>query len=132
MDPAELRRVFQMFDKNGDGQITKKELSDSLKNLGIYIPDKDLIHMIEKIDVNGDGYVDIEEFRGVVSNDNGREGRGGGHERSIQRVRSKWRWFYHGGGVEVSFVVLGAKARKNFRGLQEHDKKGGCGWRWHG
>ncbi|KAF9688363.1 hypothetical protein SADUNF_Sadunf02G0189700 [Salix dunnii] len=62
MDPAELRRVFQMFDKNGDGQITKKELSDSLKNLGIYIPDKDLIHMIEKIDVNGDGYVDIEEF----------------------------------------------------------------------
>ncbi|KAJ6941401.1 hypothetical protein NC651_007245 [Populus alba x Populus x berolinensis] len=62
MDPAELRRVFQMFDKNGDGQITKKELSDSLKNLGIYIPDKDLIQMIEKIDVNGDGYVDIEEF----------------------------------------------------------------------
>ncbi|XP_011024736.1 PREDICTED: calmodulin-like protein 3 [Populus euphratica] len=62
MDPAELRRVFQMFDKNGDGQITKKELSDSLRNLGIYIPDKDLIQMIEKIDVNGDGYVDIEEF----------------------------------------------------------------------
>ncbi|KAL5990931.1 Calmodulin-like protein 3 [Asimina triloba] len=62
MDPAELRRVFQMFDRNGDGRITKRELSDSLENLGIYIPDKDLTAMIEKIDVNGDGCVDITEF----------------------------------------------------------------------
>lgn len=51
-----------MFDRNGDGKITKKELSDSLGNLGIYIPDNELIQMIEKIDVNGDGFVDIEEF----------------------------------------------------------------------
>ncbi|XP_040993862.1 calmodulin-like protein 3 [Juglans microcarpa x Juglans regia] len=62
MDPAELRRIFQMFDRNGDGRITRKELSDSLHNLGIFIPDKDMIQMIEKIDVNGDGYVDIDEF----------------------------------------------------------------------
>ncbi|CAK9140854.1 unnamed protein product [Ilex paraguariensis] len=62
MDQAELRRVFQMFDRNGDGKITRKELSDSLRNLGIYIPDKELIEMIDKIDVNRDGYVDIDEF----------------------------------------------------------------------
>ncbi|XP_057473283.1 calmodulin-like protein 3 [Actinidia eriantha] len=62
MDSGELRRVFQMFDRNGDGKITKKELSDSLENLGIFIPDKELVQMIEKIDVNGDGYVDIDEF----------------------------------------------------------------------
>ncbi|KAK3003301.1 hypothetical protein RJ639_018323 [Escallonia herrerae] len=62
MDPSELRRVFQMFDQNGDGKITRKELSDSLKNLGIYIPDKELMQAIESIDVNGDGYVDMEEF----------------------------------------------------------------------
>ncbi|XP_010547159.1 PREDICTED: calmodulin-like protein 3 [Tarenaya hassleriana] len=65
MDQAELRRIFQMFDRNGDGKITKKELSDSLKNLGIHIPDKDLEQMIEKIDLNGDGYVDIDEFGGL-------------------------------------------------------------------
>ncbi|XP_021906924.1 calmodulin-like protein 7 [Carica papaya] len=62
MDSAELKRVFQMFDKNGDGRITKKELNDSLENLGIFIPDKELAQMIEKIDVNGDGCVDIDEF----------------------------------------------------------------------
>jgi len=62
MDPNELKRVFQMFDRNGDGRITKKELTDSLENLGIFIPDKELSQMIEKIDVNGDGCVDLDEF----------------------------------------------------------------------
>ena len=58
----ELKRMFQLFDRNGDGRITKKELNDSLENLGIFIPDKELIQMIEKIDINGDGCVDIDEF----------------------------------------------------------------------
>ncbi|KAK4369244.1 hypothetical protein RND71_013036 [Anisodus tanguticus] len=62
MDLAELRRVFHMFDRNGDGKITRKELSDSLQNLGIYIPEMELVQMIEKIDINGDGFVDMEEF----------------------------------------------------------------------
>ncbi|XP_057956998.1 calmodulin-like protein 7 [Malania oleifera] len=62
MDPTELKRVFQMFDRNGDGRITKKELNDSLEKLGIFIPDKDLSQMIDKIDVNGDGCVDMDEF----------------------------------------------------------------------
>ncbi|ONK77266.1 uncharacterized protein A4U43_C02F4780 [Asparagus officinalis] len=62
MDPAELKRVFQMFDRNGDGRITKQELSSSLDNLGIYIPDEDLEAMVAKIDVNRDGCVDMEEF----------------------------------------------------------------------
>lgn len=62
MDPAEVKRIFHMFDKNGDGKITKKELSDSLENLGISISDPDMIQMIEKIDINGDGCVDIDEF----------------------------------------------------------------------
>ncbi|KAF7805350.1 calmodulin-like protein 3 [Senna tora] len=62
MDPTELKRVFQMFDRNGDGRITKEELSDSLENLGIFIPEDDLRQMIDKIDMNGDGCVDIGEF----------------------------------------------------------------------
>ncbi|CAN8237874.1 unnamed protein product [Cochlearia groenlandica] len=62
MDSTELKRMFQMFDKDGDGRITIKELNESLKNLGIIIPKNELTKMIEKIDVNGDGCVDIDEF----------------------------------------------------------------------
>lgn len=62
MDPAELRRVFGMFDRNGDGKISRKELSESLEKLGIHIPEKELSVMIEKIDANGDGCLDVDEF----------------------------------------------------------------------
>ncbi|KAK8556322.1 hypothetical protein V6N13_064361 [Hibiscus sabdariffa] len=62
MNGTELKKIFQMFDKNGDGAITKKELNDSLENMGIFIPDTDLTQMIERIDVNGDMCIDIDEF----------------------------------------------------------------------
>ncbi|KAK4260580.1 hypothetical protein QN277_003676 [Acacia crassicarpa] len=62
MDPVELKRVFQMFDHNGDDRIMLKELYDTLESLGIFIPYKDLSEMIDKIDVKGDGCVDMEEF----------------------------------------------------------------------
>ncbi|CAH9122390.1 unnamed protein product [Cuscuta epithymum] len=51
-----------MFDQNSDGRITKKELSDSLLKMGIFITNEELTQMVEKIDVNGDGCVDIDEF----------------------------------------------------------------------
>ncbi|XP_075523706.1 calmodulin-like protein 3 [Primulina tabacum] len=68
MEASELKRVFQMFDRNGDGRITKEELNESLENMGILIPDKELSLMIEKIDVNLDGCVDIDEFGNLYQN----------------------------------------------------------------
>ncbi|KAL3641668.1 Calmodulin-like protein 3 [Castilleja foliolosa] len=68
MDPTELKRVFEMFDRNGDGRITQQELNDSLENMGIFIPDKELAGMIDKIDINGDGCVDIGEFEALYRN----------------------------------------------------------------
>jgi calcium-binding protein CML len=61
-DESELWKVFQMFDKNGDGQITKKELGESLKNLGICMPNDELDATMDRIDANGDGCIDVEEF----------------------------------------------------------------------
>ncbi|CAI9782446.1 unnamed protein product [Fraxinus pennsylvanica] len=58
----ELKSVFATFDKNHDGFITKKELEETLKSIGISATEKDVVDIVEKIDSNGDGLVDFDEF----------------------------------------------------------------------
>lgn len=59
---AELKRVFATFDKNGDGFITKQELRESLKNIRIFSTEKEVEEMVVKVDANGDGLIDFDEF----------------------------------------------------------------------
>ncbi|KAI3759335.1 hypothetical protein L6452_07078 [Arctium lappa] len=63
---TELKSVFTTFDKNKNGFITKQELSDSLKNIGISTSEIDVLEMVQRIPFdggafgrisNGDGYV---------------------------------------------------------------------------
>ncbi|KAK3158402.1 hypothetical protein QOZ80_2AG0136720 [Eleusine coracana subsp. coracana] len=61
-DPAELRRVFELFDRDGDGRITRDELAESLERLGMVAPGDELAAIIARIDADGDGCVDIAEF----------------------------------------------------------------------
>ncbi|XP_075076234.1 calmodulin-like protein 3 [Nicotiana tabacum] len=58
----ELRSIFATFDKNNDGYITKQELKLSLKNIGIFMEDKDIVDMVDKVDSNKDGLIDLDEF----------------------------------------------------------------------
>ncbi|KAG9157395.1 hypothetical protein Leryth_027231 [Lithospermum erythrorhizon] len=75
-DMVELRRVFSMFDKNNDGFITKQELKESLKNIGMFVAQNDVEEMVAKVDANGDGLIDFDEFcelyGSVVKRDRGR------------------------------------------------------------
>ncbi|KAK4343307.1 hypothetical protein RND71_036401 [Anisodus tanguticus] len=57
-----LRSIFSTFDKNNDGYITKQELKLSLKNIGIVMEDIDIVDMVEKVDSNKDGLIDLDEF----------------------------------------------------------------------
>jgi calcium-binding protein CML len=81
-DSAELARVFEMFDKNGDGRITREELEESLGKLGMSVPGDELASMIARIDANGDGCVDVEEFgvlyRTIMAGDSSANGNGNG------------------------------------------------------
>lgn len=85
---GELKSVFATFDKNGDGFITKQELRDSLKNIGIFTTEKEVDEMVVKVDSNGDGLIDYEEFcllcnsssMGGGDQDMVEEGSGGGRE----------------------------------------------------
>ncbi|CAD6263227.1 unnamed protein product [Miscanthus lutarioriparius] len=81
-DSAELARVFELFDKNGDGRITREELEESLGKLGMSVPGDELASMIARIDANGDGCVDVEEFgvlyRTIMAGDSSANGNGNG------------------------------------------------------
>ncbi|XP_055822731.1 calmodulin-like protein 7 [Solanum dulcamara] len=59
---VELRGIFATFDKNNDGFITNQELKQSLKNIGIFMEDVDILEMVEKVDSNKDGLIDLDEF----------------------------------------------------------------------
>ncbi|XP_021899249.1 calmodulin-like protein 2 [Carica papaya] len=79
---GELKRVFGTFDKNGDGFITKQELRESMKSMRMSMTETEVEEMVSKLDSNGDGLIDFEEFCLVY--DDGSHGEmgeeGGGEE----------------------------------------------------
>ena len=74
----ELKRVFATFDKNGDGFITKQELKESMKNIGILLTTKDVEEMVERVDANSDGQIDPDEFCELYESMGGGGGGGDG------------------------------------------------------
>ncbi|KAG8696490.1 calmodulin-like 3, partial [Ceratobasidium sp. 423] len=57
--------AFQIFDKNGDGQITTTELASLLHALSI--PSHDVEAILDKADANEDGALDLGEFLLLMS-----------------------------------------------------------------
>ncbi|KAG0579001.1 hypothetical protein KC19_4G065200 [Ceratodon purpureus] len=64
----DLREDFKMFDLNGDGKISRKELGKVLWSLGERLSDADVDQMIRDADANGDGEIDFEEFINLNAN----------------------------------------------------------------
>jgi calmodulin len=59
---AEFREAFEIFDYDGDGCITIKELGIVMRSLGQNISETELIEMITELDENGDGVIEFKEF----------------------------------------------------------------------
>jgi len=57
-----LKEAFALFDKDGDGSITSKELGEVMKNLGQTPTEDDLKDLVNEVDGDGDGTIDFEEF----------------------------------------------------------------------
>ncbi|XP_012869719.1 PREDICTED: calcium-binding protein 7 [Dipodomys ordii] len=59
---AEIREAFKVFDRDGNGFISKQELGTAMRSLG-YMPNEvELEVIIQRLDMDGDGQVDFEEF----------------------------------------------------------------------
>ena len=59
---AEFKEAFSLFDKDGDGTITTKELGVVMRSLGQSPTEAELQDMITEVDTNKDGTIDFKEF----------------------------------------------------------------------
>ncbi|KAF9357727.1 hypothetical protein BGX34_009255 [Mortierella sp. NVP85] len=59
VDPIE---AFSLFDKDGDGTISSRELSAVMHSLGQKPTDAEVQDMIKQVDANGNGKIDLSEF----------------------------------------------------------------------
>ncbi|KAG7224017.1 hypothetical protein INR49_015274, partial [Caranx melampygus] len=62
LPPTEIREAFKVFDRDGNGFISKQELGMAMRSLG-YMPNEvELEVIIQRLDMDGDGQVGFEEF----------------------------------------------------------------------
>ena len=59
---AEFKEAFSMFDKDGDGTITTKELGTVMRSLGQNPTEGEVQDMINEVDADGSGAVEFPEF----------------------------------------------------------------------
>ncbi|KAK8925973.1 putative calcium-binding protein CML11 [Platanthera zijinensis] len=62
----QLRQIFRMFDRDGNGFITAAELAHSMAKLGHALTANELIGMIKEADADGDGRINFHEFSQAI------------------------------------------------------------------
>lgn len=65
--PPNTWKAFKIFDRNADGYISKTELYQTMKELGVKLSMDDLNEMMKAADVNQDGRIDYAEFSKLMT-----------------------------------------------------------------
>ncbi|KAJ4894965.1 putative calcium-binding protein CML17 [Raphanus sativus] len=63
----QLLRLFRIFDTDGNGFITAKELAHSMARLGHALTVAELTGMIKEADSDGDGRINFQEFSKAIN-----------------------------------------------------------------
>lgn len=64
---GEFKEAFSLFDKDGDGCITSKELGTVMRSLGQNPTEAELQDMISEVDSDRNGMIDFPEFLVMMS-----------------------------------------------------------------
>jgi len=62
LENAEYKEAFELFDKDGSGSITTKELLYVMRSIGQNPTEDEVLELIMESDLNGDGTIDFKEF----------------------------------------------------------------------
>ncbi|CAF4800110.1 unnamed protein product [Pieris macdunnoughi] len=90
----EFREAFRLFDKDGDGTITKEELGRVMRSLGQFARVEELQDMLQEVDSDGDGNVSFEEFVNILSKSmSGAGGNTSSAEQEERELRDAFRVF---------------------------------------
>ena len=63
-----LEQAFNFFDQDEDGEICSEELAAVIKKDNPEISDSIINYMIEEVDTDGDGKVNLKEFKEMMLN----------------------------------------------------------------
>jgi len=63
----EFKEAFELFDKDGDGRITAHELGIVMHSLGQTPTEQELVDMVNEIDEDGNGTIELDEFVKMMS-----------------------------------------------------------------
>lgn len=64
---SEIREAFNVYDKDGSGKISRKELLHLMSKFHKDVSEDDIEQMIKEADTNGDGEIEFEEFKRMLS-----------------------------------------------------------------
>jgi len=65
MEPDTLTAAFDLFDQDGDGQITEDEIVVALASLGEAVTEDQVKQIMQEVDIDGDGTISYAEFSQV-------------------------------------------------------------------
>ena len=58
-----MRKAFELIDQDGDNRVTKEEIAEAMVRAGMDpLSPEELIMLMQRIDVDGNGEVDMDEF----------------------------------------------------------------------
>ncbi|KAL2308873.1 hypothetical protein Nmel_005043, partial [Mimus melanotis] len=64
---AEFKEAFSLFDRDGDGCITTRELGTVMRSLGQNPTEAELQDMVGEVDADGSGTIDFPEFLSLMA-----------------------------------------------------------------
>ncbi|KAF5840375.1 hypothetical protein DUNSADRAFT_16923 [Dunaliella salina] len=97
---AEYKEAFSLFDKDGDGWITTKELGTVMRALGKSPTEAEVAAIVKEVDPDGKGVIDFPEFVGIM----GRNIREFDNETDL---RNAWKVLDSGGKGFIGVSELG-------------------------